>query len=61
MNGEACTFADIFMVINRVFTTTSTFSMNIHSQISYTFTDTFYTSTVTGKKINIIPHFPHEI
>ena len=59
MNEEASTFADIFIVINRMFTTTFTFSMNIHSQIYWcnTFTDILYTAIFAGKKINIVPNF----
>ena len=59
MNGETGTCADIFTVINKVFTTTFTFSINIHSQIYWcnTLTDIFYTAIFAGKKINIVPDF----
>ena len=59
MNGETGNFADIFVMINRVFITTFTFSINIHSQIYWcnTFTNILYTATFAGKKINIVPNF----
>ena len=59
MNGETSTFADIFIVINRVFTTTFTFLMNINSQVycCNSFTDILYTAIFAGKKINIVSNF----
>ena len=59
MNGETGTFTGIFIVINRVFRTTSTFSMNIHSQIYWcnTFIDILYTANFADKKIDIAPNF----
>ena len=57
--GKTYTFADIFIVVNNVFTTTFTYLMNIHSQIYWcnTFTDIFYTTISAVKKINIVPNF----
>ena len=59
MNGETGIFADTFIVINRVFTTTFTFSVNTHSQIYLcnTLTDILYTTIFAGKKINIVLNF----
>ena len=59
MNGKTRTFADIFVVINRVFTTTFAFLMNIPSQIYWcnTFTDILYTAIFADKKINVVPNF----
>ena len=58
MNAETVTFADIFIVINRVFTATFTL-MNIHSQIYWcnSFTDILNTVIFAGKKINVVPNF----
>ena len=46
-------------MIDWVFTTTFTFSMNIQSQIylCYTFTDILYTAIFQDKKINIVPKY----
>ena len=59
MNGETGTSADIFIVFDREFTTTCTFSMNSHSQIYWcnTFTEILYPIIFEGKKINIVPNF----
>ena len=59
MNGETRTFEDVFIVINRVFTTTFTFLMNIRSQVYWcnVFTDILYTAIFAGKKINAVPNF----
>ena len=59
MNREIVTFADIFIVTQREFTTTFAFPMNIHSQIYWcnTFTNMLYTTIFAGKKVNIVPNF----
>ena len=53
MNEDYEIFADIFIVINRVFSITFTYSMNKHSQIYWcnTFTDMLYTAFFAGKKM----------
>ena len=58
MNGETGTSVDIFIVIDREFTTTFTFLMNIHSQIycCSTLTDLLNTTIFAGKKIKIVPN-----
>ena len=56
MNRETGTFPDTFVVIDRGFTTTFTFSTNIYSQIYWcnTFTDILYTTMFANKKVDIV-------
>ena len=56
LNGETCTFADIFIVIDGAFTTTFTFWMNVLKFTGVILSQT-YTTIFASKKINIVPNF----